>query len=188
MPVERERKQEREAFLNTQLAPTGIPLAQLAPPTVTALHSYARFVLGSGRHESAVWNPAVVELCRAAEAQIAVTLGSRQGLGELAAPTPLGAKARALRNYLQEPLARQVLAATSRADEHELFALFTQLHKQVEELAILRQKSGAAHGGHDQKDATEQDTKDAWALVADKYTGILPLVVRLGRALRPGQP
>src|SRR5262245_11914777 len=79
-----DRAASRREYLGALLQPWSFGLADIAPHTLRALHGYARFMILVAPAHSASWNTAVIELCRAVESEVVITLRECLGLSTLA--------------------------------------------------------------------------------------------------------
>jgi hypothetical protein len=171
-----DRAASRRRYLDTLLQPWSLGLGDIAPPTRRALEGYARFMLLVAPARSASWNTAVVELCRAAESEVVVTLHDCLGLTSLGR-LALGEKASLLRSLSPAAVAwlssRRYMAYAS-----------TTLPKRLLALAQIRRDSGAAHGGPEEREARRADHDPALRIALTGPEAVIPSLARLRRDLR----
>ncbi|MFB3779403.1 MAG: hypothetical protein ACE141_17425 [Bryobacteraceae bacterium] len=171
---DRARLVDRERYLRPLLAAASLTPADLGKSTANALHEYARFMLFIAKMPSASWNSPLIELCRATESEVALALGDLPGFGCLAKCT-LGEKAHRLKG-----LSADKVAVASLVDSGlDSAIVFGVLPNDLLALAGLRARSGAAHGGPDEKHAGEGEVARALALVLGGPQALLPRLVSL---------
>lgn len=172
-----DRAAQRREYLDRLLRPAGLRLDDLAPPTRKALHEYARFMLGSAQAQSASWNTGVMELCRAVESELAVSLRDCPGFANFAKRT-LGEQAAVLRAL--------PLAAVSWLSARRYVPYVSKtLPNRLAQLARLRGDSGAAHGGPEGQQATPADHKQILTIALTGSEAIIPCLALLRRQSRP---
>jgi hypothetical protein len=171
-----DRAGRRREYLDGLLKPSGLSFEDLATPTHRALHEYARFMLLVARAQSASWNTAVIELCRAVESEVVVTLRGCPGTANLDRRT-LGEQASVLRSL--PPAAVAWLSG-----RRYLPYVSTTLPNRLGMLAQLRSTSGAAHGG---REATRADHEPVLKIALTGPSAVIPSLARLRQVARHGR-
>jgi hypothetical protein len=174
-----ERQRTRNDYLTDVLQPGHISLDDLAETTRKALDDYARFVTTSGNAPSANWNNPIVDLCRAAECELA-SVFALSGIDELVnlSNESIGTIPKFLERLAKDERVRSQLQKRG-AKPGQLLVTVPQL---LRNLARLR----SAHGGSELREATRVDADKAIQVSVGDPNKLLPLLVRVGQSLRTG--
>ena len=161
------RREWREQYVNQFLQNIGLQRSLFSAPTLQHLDEWARQENLVMNQPSANWDNTILNLCRAAESELAARLGSISDLGFFRSPKALGKKANLLSRLMLSPSTKQQLNSYGINTGFVSSTLVQTLQK----LAVLRREP--AHGGMAIRSASQNDAQEARCLVGDIFRGIV---------------
>src|SRR5262249_31450725 len=162
------RQERRRESVNRFLSEIGTMLQRVGDPTQKHLDGWARQVQLIEDQPSANWDNAVLQLCKAIESELALTLGKVRGLGFLASKGNVGAKASWRRKHRLDGATEQRLKAKG----FKPGFVVRELPRLLGDLADLRSDTDSAHGGIEIRSASKDDGLRARRLAVKIFRGI----------------